>query len=864
MPSAASTTGAAPRSRSRGSSTSSGASLTTTVGASRRSPSAAGLRVVQQLGERRSRRRRAGRPRRARPGCCRTCGRCRRRGSAAAAAPRCATTSSRNAWTSAADQPWSRARRTDAGREAVDRRAAARLDVGQQVQPAGPPSLERARARPRSGRPAAAPGRPAAAAAAPARPRRRRRRRRAAARPYDASAAEPGDAEHRRLLERPRHLVAASRSAGAAAATPAARPGTARRCRSASTSPAGSAASSASAIRRVSTAIGLARSGASALRALPAASRVPTSAGIRGRVEPGRASVQPALGRARAAHASNASVGTQTGSPSASARARAGRPRAATSTSSAATRLVDVQQRGGRLQVADAEPAAAQLAGRLGAPVVEQQLDPVDGFEGGPGRGPVDQAAGRGREVGDRRRRRRPARASCDRRAARAPTSPGRHDVPSPRGTSSRRASSSSAGVSASSGVRRAARLRRSPARRAASTCSSIARAAGLELGEQAGAEPLVGGPVSDMRPHPAGPGLRAPERVGHPGQRPQPAGRLPDQREVDEPLQRGRHGGRLGEHERGQFVPGGLTRDHEGIEHGELERAQPVERADDRGPGRRARRQLGGVVRGGSGEIGTVAQQPGQPLVRPARSWSASVRYPAPSAPLLRHPANATSGRAAGTPYAAARPGGGMKQVELHYGARTDVGRVRRSTRTPSSPRRRSSWSPTGWAGTTGGDVASRIVVEEFARLADDGYDPARGAELVAATLRREPAAHQRLRRAAARRRLDAAVRRHHRRRRAARRRRRRADVAARQPRRLPDLPAHGRPARAGQRRPLRRAGARRRRRDHRRGRRHPPRAARDHPRARRPGLRRGPTTSCCRCRPSSGCCSAPTASAG
>ena len=34
------------------------------------------------------------------------------------------------------------------------------------------------------------------------------------------------------------------------------------------------------------------------------------------------------------------------------------------------------------------------------------------------------------------------------------------------------------------------------------------------------------------------------------------------------------------------------------------------------------------------------------------------------------------------------------------------------------------------GMGGHAGGDVASRIVVEEFARLADGGYDPRRGAE--------------------------------------------------------------------------------------------------------------------------------------
>jgi protein phosphatase len=47
------------------------------------------------------------------------------------------------------------------------------------------------------------------------------------------------------------------------------------------------------------------------------------------------------------------------------------------------------------------------------------------------------------------------------------------------------------------------------------------------------------------------------------------------------------------------------------------------------------------------------------------------------------------------------------------------------------------------GMGGHDGGDVASRIVVEEFARLADEGYDPRRGAEAVAAML---AASHDRI----------------------------------------------------------------------------------------------------------------------
>jgi serine/threonine protein phosphatase PrpC len=47
------------------------------------------------------------------------------------------------------------------------------------------------------------------------------------------------------------------------------------------------------------------------------------------------------------------------------------------------------------------------------------------------------------------------------------------------------------------------------------------------------------------------------------------------------------------------------------------------------------------------------------------------------------------------------------------------------------------------GMGGHDGGDVASRIVVEEFARLAEAGYDPRHGAEVVAATL---AASHERI----------------------------------------------------------------------------------------------------------------------
>ncbi len=76
------------------------------------------------------------------------------------------------------------------------------------------------------------------------------------------------------------------------------------------------------------------------------------------------------------------------------------------------------------------------------------------------------------------------------------------------------------------------------------------------------------------------------------------------------------------------------------------------------------------------------------------------------------------------------------MKQVELHHGARTDVGRVREVNEDAFLAAPPVFVVADGMGGHDGGDVASRIVVEEFQRLVDSGYDPVRGAEQVAATL--------------------------------------------------------------------------------------------------------------------------------
>ena len=122
------------------------------------------------------------------------------------------------------------------------------------------------------------------------------------------------------------------------------------------------------------------------------------------------------------------------------------------------------------------------------------------------------------------------------------------------------------------------------------------------------------------------------------------------------------------------------------------------------------------------------------------------------------------------------------MKQVDLHHGAATDVGLVRKVNEDSFLVAPPVFVVADGMGGHSGGDVASQIVVEEFARLAV-GYDPARGAEHVADAFaraqarivgygERAPRGHARV------------ARRHHGRRGGAGRRQRRHQVVARQPR--------------------------------------------------------------------------------
>jgi len=93
------------------------------------------------------------------------------------------------------------------------------------------------------------------------------------------------------------------------------------------------------------------------------------------------------------------------------------------------------------------------------------------------------------------------------------------------------------------------------------------------------------------------------------------------------------------------------------------------------------------------------------------------------------------------------------MEQVELRYGVRSDVGRVREVNEDDLLAAPPVFAVADGMGGHDSGDVASRIAVEELRRLADDGYDPAGASDAVVAALGR---AQERITRYAADRRAE------------------------------------------------------------------------------------------------------------
>ena len=231
---------------------------------------------------------------------------------------------------------------------------------------------------------------------------------------------EPGDAERGGLPDRPEHLLGpqprSPRALPAEQRDDGRRPGPGREHLAA----AEGGQSAASVIRRVSGMCTAASSGASAFHVLPAGSRCPTSPGIRGLSSQTRTSATQRSAVGRSTQASNRSVGSHTGLPFAVGHGgdQPGRRRGLDEQRHG--RLVEVQGGGRRLEVAHAEAAAAQSRRRGGAPEVEQQLDPPYGLERRPGRRPVDQGlrpAARWPGPG----RRRPARPSSGRRAGRLP-----------------------------------------------------------------------------------------------------------------------------------------------------------------------------------------------------------------------------------------------------------------------------------------------------------------------------------------------------------------------------------------------------------------------------------------------------------
>ena len=272
---------------------------------------------------------------------------------------------------------------------------------------------------------------------------------------------------------------------------------------------------------------------------------------------------------------------------------------------------------GGGLQVTDPETAGAQRAGRPGAPLVQQQLDAPDRLEGGAGRGPVDQGllAGRARQRGQ----------VVDRLPGGATAAQRQADLAGQHHHAATAGHQQAPGQQLLGGGGRLLGEHGVPG----GPGGRLAAVVGHVLEQRPGRPGQLGEPALDLgrrrrlRGHRAQAAVAVPgaagEAVGHPGQGAQALVGLPDQGQVHQPVHGGLDRRGCGVHDRDQPLPGGLAEHDEGIQSAELEPVQVVERTQQRGPGGDPGRQLAEVVRGRSGEIGALDQQPGQPVVRPA-----------------------------------------------------------------------------------------------------------------------------------------------------------------------------------------------------------------------------------------------------